>query len=780
MSRLLQGLATLVVARPRTVLLATTLGCLLLALPMMTVPWDLTFTSLIDQDDPRVVRYNEMTARLNLAGRLPLLLEGPEEKLDRAARALVPALKALPEVGSVLLDDLDPWLGWNAPWLVARPLFDDWLKLATHPEDRAAAERLAAGLRALEQKRDVGRPVGVRLVQVQMAHDPLLRPLGKNGFRVIDDTTRAKLAGFGVTGAYTGLAALGQQDQEKVLGKIRWLTPLSLLLVLLILRLVEPGIGRLLGVGGAMVLALGATLGLVGLLTGTITTVESFFGVMVFGLGIDFALHLLVRLREEREGGADLPQALERTYRGTAGGIVAGALTTAGAFFLAAWPDDPVARHLGLSGGVGLLLCLLLMLTFLPALCVILDRPEHRDRARGHSLPAVPWLGHMARHAEVHPWTYLLAAVVVVVVAVAGYGRMRWVTDLTEVFNREVPAVQTMEKIQAHFRLNAGPWIALVDDLEEARRIDTAFEAHPLFAQAHSAADLIAADVDERARLLKLARQDVAEQQQVYRALRHLASEEQQAQLDGLLRLLATLERAQSTGPPTSGNLPAGLRQQLVAPDGRLLVFGYVAEPTVDGRRAREERLAAESIVSGAASASLIVETLLLGDRPWFRTVLLSILGFVLLVLALDLRRPALVVMAVAPVLFGTSVTYGLLCWLGIGFNMMTTVVVPLIIGLGVDDGIHVVHRLREGDRPTTADACGAVGRAILMTTLTTCASFAVMLFTDHAGLESMALVLLIGLPLCLLATVTLVPALAAVLPWRAAGRSEALDGEDA
>ncbi|MDX1384985.1 MAG: MMPL family transporter, partial [Thermoanaerobaculia bacterium] len=77
----------------------------------------------------------------------------------------------------------------------------------------------------------------------------------------------------------------------------------------------------------------------------------------------------------------------------------------------------------------------------------------------------------------------------------------------------------------------------------------------------------------------------------------------------------------------------------------------------------------------------------------------------------------------------------------------------------------HVVHRIREsgGERPDLA--AGRVGTAILMTTATTCASFSVLLFTDHAGLESMALVMLVGLPLSLLASVTTLPALAAI--WR-------------
>jgi len=150
-------------------------------------------------------------------------------------------------------------------------------------------------------------------------------------------------------------------------------------------------------------------------------------------------------------------------------------------------------------------------------------------------------------------------------------------------------------------------------------------------------------------------------------------------------------------------------------------------------------------------------------EHPWMYWVLAGILALVATVLAVDLRSVRWVAVALTPVLFGTSVTFGLLCWSGMDFNVMGAVVVPLIIGLGVDDGIHVVHRIREHAGPAH-EAAVSVGRAIVMTTLTTCTGTAAFLFTDHPGLESMALVLLVGLPMCLLASVALVPAMVRVL----------------
>jgi predicted RND superfamily exporter protein len=144
-----------------------------------------------------------------------------------------------------------------------------------------------------------------------------------------------------------------------------------------------------------------------------------------------------------------------------------------------------------------------------------------------------------------------------------------------------------------------------------------------------------------------------------------------------------------------------------------------------------------------------------------------ALLAMVLMILAVDLRDPRWVMLAITPVLVGGLVTFGILCWFDVGFTVLLVIVVPLLIGLGVDDGIHVVHRMLEDPGLAPEQAAESVGRAIVMTTGTTCASFGVLLFSNHPGMESMAYTMLLGLPLCLLGSMTLIPAMAVLLGLR-------------
>jgi hypothetical protein len=755
-------LAELALRRPGTVALVTALPCVALGIYGAFVPVDLTFTGIMDRDEPLVAAYYELSDELVFAGRLPLLLEGDEERLDEAARALVPVLEALDSVDTVIAEPPDAWLRDHAPFFVDREVFDAWLALATRPQDGESAKRLAERLGEMERELAATRPNGARLVLIRMSIDPMMLPAGGGPFLEIDERTQEVLARHGVSGRYAGLPAIAAQDQSRTLFKVQVLSPLSLLLVLLIFRFVERRKVRLVAVAAPMLLTVGATLGVVGALTDQLTVMETFFGVMVFGLGIDFALHLMVRLREERARGLDFEAAVRETWTGAGTGVVAGGLTTTGAFGIVALAPDPLALHLGLSGAVGLFCCLLLMLTLLPAAWTMLERQGGR-RGSGTGRPRaleVRWIGVLTRHAVAHPWLHVAAGVTVLVVAVSGVPRFTYETDLKRVFNRQVPALAAMERIQEIFGVNPGPWVVLAKDLEEARAVERGFAKEPLFHRVESAARFFPADLDERTRALAGARGEIDTQRKVYAGLLPLMSDEEQTQMKGAIELLDALERARAVGPPRLDALPPALAAELLGPDGKLVVFAYAKEPTIDGRIAAKERRAAQRVHEDAVGFGNLLEATMAAERPWAVPVFFGILAFVFVLLMIDMRSPKLVLITLVPVVFGAAVTLGVLCWVGLRFNVLTTFIIPLIIGLGVDDGIHVMHRVREPGDQDLVERTSSVGGAILMTTVTTCASFSTLLFTDHAGLEGIAIVLILGLPLCLLASITLVPAM--------------------
>ena len=96
-------------------------------------------------------------------------------------------------------------------------------------------------------------------------------------------------------------------------------------------------------------------------------------------------------------------------------------------------------------------------------------------------------------------------------------------------------------------------------------------------------------------------------------------------------------------------------------------------------------------------------------------------------------------------------------------FNMANVLAIPLVIGLGVDNGIHMVRRFRE-----EGSLFGALGsslpRAIALSGLTTLGAFGALSFSAHRGMSSMGILLSFAILYLLASTLLVLPAL---LAWR-------------
>jgi predicted RND superfamily exporter protein len=98
-------------------------------------------------------------------------------------------------------------------------------------------------------------------------------------------------------------------------------------------------------------------------------------------------------------------------------------------------------------------------------------------------------------------------------------------------------------------------------------------------------------------------------------------------------------------------------------------------------------------------------------------------------------------------------------------FNPLNIMALPVVLGIAVDDGVHMVHRfLAEGG--DMARTLAGTGRAVVLTSATTIAAFGSLAFTAHRGLASFAIALSLGVLAALLLSVALLPRL--LLAFRA------------
>ena len=150
-----------------------------------------------------------------------------------------------------------------------------------------------------------------------------------------------------------------------------------------------------------------------------------------------------------------------------------------------------------------------------------------------------------------------------------------------------------------------------------------------------------------------------------------------------------------------------------------------------------------------------IVDTIRL-DGP---RVMLSVFG-VLIVTALLVFRSVFqtlyVLFTVVIALLWLAGVFAILDW---KLNLFNLIALPLLIGMGQDDSLHIIHRYREEGPGSIPRVLRETGGAVFLTTLTTVIGFSSMLFVEHQGLRSLGWTNVIGMTLCLLSSVLFVPA---------------------
>jgi predicted RND superfamily exporter protein len=111
------------------------------------------------------------------------------------------------------------------------------------------------------------------------------------------------------------------------------------------------------------------------------------------------------------------------------------------------------------------------------------------------------------------------------------------------------------------------------------------------------------------------------------------------------------------------------------------------------------------------------------------------------------------------PVVVAFLLTFGLMVVLGMTVNPANIIVLPLLFGIGVDSGVHILHRFRLNPRERPLGLTHGTGKGVTLTSLTTMAGFGAMLVARHRGIQGLGLVLTMGIGFTLLACWTLLPA---------------------
>jgi predicted RND superfamily exporter protein len=128
----------------------------------------------------------------------------------------------------------------------------------------------------------------------------------------------------------------------------------------------------------------------------------------------------------------------------------------------------------------------------------------------------------------------------------------------------------------------------------------------------------------------------------------------------------------------------------------------------------------------------------------------------VLAMILLDLRNPRSLALALAPVVIGVGWTALIMYLTGIKLNYGNLMGLPILIGTGVDYGVHLAHRARQ--EGSVLAAARTTGKAIALSGLTTLIGFGSLILGNHWGVRSLGIVLVLGITASLMAALVVLP----------------------
>jgi predicted RND superfamily exporter protein len=227
-------------------------------------------------------------------------------------------------------------------------------------------------------------------------------------------------------------------------------------------------------------------------------------------------------------------------------------------------------------------------------------------------------------------------------------------------------------------------------------------------------------------------------------------------------QLKANLDRMTNPAPVGLDELPQDVARSFMPREGDGFLLHVVPRRYLWNRTDMDRFAAQTEAISpnviGTEKLMIVMMDATLADG---RTAALLALGVIALLLVIHFRGPR-GLLALIPLAVGTLLMLGFMYVFRMKYNYMNLIATPIILGIGIDDGVHALHRYcAEASNGTKRvyDSFRLVGKAILLTSLTTMIGFGSVGVYEMRGMASFGQVLLIGVGTCFIATVLVLPA---------------------
>jgi hopanoid biosynthesis associated RND transporter like protein HpnN len=616
----------------------------------------------------------------------------------------------------------------------------------------------------------------------------------------------------GIRVRLTGDISLANENLVAIQGTLGIVVLASFILVVVTMAI---GVGGspLLTVANMVTLAVGLvwTLGFAIATLGAFNLISITFAVIYIGVGIDFSLLFCLIYRQYLRQGKGNVDAVTATSVNVGKGLFLCMATEAIGFYSFVPTAYAGASNLGLISGTGMIINLMVTFTVLPALFTLV--PLKRKKIRESRITE----SNLAKTVAAFPYRH--AKGVTAGAAILGLGAAALLPGLhfdynpLNLYNPTSEAVMTAQEL---FRDPfSSPWsisvlvkgagdarqtAARLDKLKEVKSAVTIFDYVPanqneklaivsdmaLFmpplpatmdirhsTPSEDLKELSGFMVELKRSYLSPAGSPNPHAARLYETLNEFRksvrlsgrgekdfSTLETALLSNLPILLGRLEQLLQAAPVGIGNLPRELVNQYVGADGRYRIQVFPSENIAESGPLKRFVTAVRAIAPHATDTPVSIYESGKAVVSSFSQATLYALVAITLFLLFELRSLLATVLILIPFGLAFLMTAATSVLLNVPLNFANIIVIPLLLGLGIDNAIHFIYRYRRDPSGNLNVLQTSTSRAVYYNTATSVVGFCTLIWMPHRGLASMGIVLTLCMAYVMICTFTFLPAL--------------------
>lgn len=489
-----------------------------------------------------------------------------------------------------------------------------------------------------------------------------------------------------------------------------------------------------------------------------LNVVTSFLFAIIFGLGVDVGIHLITRYFQDRRRGIDLNEIHRTLVKKTGKSCAIGILTTVASFYILTINDFRGFSEFGWIAGHGLVIALLSYLIIFPSIILFFDRHSlfwiKSDETKAHDSKR-KWV----------PFAKPILAVFVLLLALSAIDlrglQFEW--DFSKLqLKLDHREKQKALLLETSGRVNS-PAAYLLSSEVEARKLRKILRERqakdtetPTIQFFRSFYDMVPFDQDEKMAVLG--------------QIRHMLEDDalNSAKDDEKKMIEEFKDSIGKTKKLSVDKVPQEIYELFWGNTGDRSASIAYAMPLAhlqlgNGNIAREFYHDVHRIDTlgksfyALSDAMVFAEVLQTLFRDSQKAILFALLVIALMI-AVDLRNLKRTVLVIGALLCGLLWMLGLMALFDLKLNFYNMIIIPAMIGMGVDNSVHVLHRFLEEKRENMIHTLKTSGGAALMASFTTMLGYAGLCVTRHPGLESIGWMALVGMGTCLVASLCLLP----------------------